>query len=81
MQKLKQIIAIGGGGFTVLTKPNVSPSIEEYFLAQTHKAKPKVLFIPTASGESRDYIINFYLAFSCFDCLPKHLSFFNPPRI
>lgn len=79
MQKLKQIIAIGGGGFSILSKPNAPRSIEHYFLEQTAKPKPRILFIPAASGESREYIINFYQAFSRFDCLPNHLSFFKPP--
>lgn len=75
----KQILAIGGAGFH--RYGTYVPSnfyFERYFLEQTGKAKPKVCFIPTASGESQQYLINFYQAFSRFDCQPSHLSLFQP---
>lgn len=75
----KQIIAIGGGGFHQYgTYVPSNFSMEQYFLEQTGKTKPKICFVPTASGESQPYIINFYQAFSQFECQPSHLSFFKP---
>jgi dipeptidase E len=76
----KQILAIGGGGFSKYGE--YSPSnflIEKYFIEQTHKKSPKICFIPTASGEAPKYIVDFYKVFSSLDCKPSHLSLFEPP--
>ena len=76
----KQIIAIGGGGFSRFG--NYSPKnllIEEYILKQTGKTRPSICFIPTASGEAPKYIIDFYRAFGTFDCRTSHLSLFDLP--
>jgi dipeptidase E len=71
-----QIIAMGGGGFSM--EPD-NALLDIYFLQQTGKARPKICFIPTASGDSDDYITRFYAAFSKLDCNPSHLSLFKPP--
>ena len=63
MLKDQQIIAIGGGGFGRNPKHN---KIEKYILNQVDINKPNVLFIPTASGEDKSYIINFYSCFNFF---------------
>lgn len=76
----KQIIAIGGGGFS--RYGNYIPSnlhIEKYFITQCRAKCPRICFIPTASGESMKYIADFYRAFGNFDCKPSHLSLFEPP--
>ena len=70
----RQIIAIGGGGFGRNPKHN---KIEKYILSQIDKNKPNILFIPTASGEDKNYIINFYRCFSKLDCIPDHITFFQ----
>ena len=70
----RQIIAIGGGGFGRNPKHN---KIEKYILSQIDKAKPNILFIPTASGEDKNYIINFYSCFSKLECSPDHITFFQ----
>ncbi|HEY3341792.1 MAG TPA: Type 1 glutamine amidotransferase-like domain-containing protein, partial [Anaerolineae bacterium] len=54
---MKQIIALGGGGFSM--EPD-NPLLDQYVLAQTGKPHPKVCFLPTASGDSPDYIVRFY---------------------
>lgn len=69
----RQIIAIGGGGFS--GEPE-NPAMELYILQQCGKAKPKVCFIPTASGDADPYIASFYSFFSRFDCQPSDLPFF-----
>lgn len=75
----KHIIAIGGGGFHKYRKFSTNNvSIEQYFLEQTQKEQPKICFIPTASGEAEKYIIDFYQAFSHYNCIPSHLSLFTP---
>jgi dipeptidase E len=71
-----QIIAIGGGGFS--TEPD-SALLERYILSQSAKENPAVCFLPQASGESVDYIVRFYSAFTKLPCRPSHLSLFDPP--
>ncbi len=73
----KQIIAIGGGGFS--EEPD-NPVLDEYFLKQTGKRNPSVCFIPTATGDADGYIVKFYTAFNKFRCRPCHLSLFRPPK-
>jgi dipeptidase E len=70
------IIAMGGGGFSM--EPN-NPLLDIYFLEQTNKPQPKICFLPTASGDSENYIARFYAAFSRLNCHPAHLSLFKPP--
>ena len=53
----------------------------EYFLAQTKRRKPKVLYIGTATGDSETGKLRFYAGFSRFECKPSHLPFFaRTPR-
>ncbi len=70
-QSYGQIIALGGGGFS--DQPD-NLLLDEYLLLQTNKAKPKVLFLPTAGGDHEDYIAKFYRAYNKFNCKPTHLS-------
>ncbi len=71
---IKQIIAIGGGGFG--RKPGEG-IIEKYILEQSHVTCPKICFIPTATGDDEAYKVNFYSTFSKLNCLPTHLDFFK----
>ena len=73
----KQIIAMGGGGFSM--EPD-NPLLDVYFLKQTGKTSPSVCFVPTASGDADGYIVKFYTAFSRLNCKPVHLSLFHPPK-
>jgi dipeptidase E len=73
---MKQIIAMGGGGFSM--EPE-NPLLDQYILKQSQSNQPKVCFIPTASGDSEEYIQNFYQAFNNHKCIPSHLSLFRPP--
>jgi len=72
---MQQIIAMGGGGFSM--EPD-NPALDQYVLQQTGKPRPKVCFLPQASGEARDYILNFYRAFLALDAQPSDLSLFLP---
>ncbi|RUR78715.1 Type 1 glutamine amidotransferase-like domain-containing protein [Chlorogloeopsis fritschii PCC 9212] len=72
----QQIIAMGGGGFSM--EPE-NPLLDMYILRQSQKERPKVCFIPTASGDSDRYIVRFYSAFVKLSCAPSHLSLFQPP--
>jgi len=70
----RQIIAIGGGGFGRNPGQGI---IENYILEQSDVNKPKVCFIPTATGDDEGYIESYYSTFSMLDCDPVHLDFFK----
>ena len=71
---MRQVIAIGGGGFGRTQDSNL---IEQFILDQTGKKNPKICFIPTATGDLDPYIVNYYCVFSKLDCDPSHISFFK----
>ena len=68
-----QIVAIGGGSFTV--EPE-NPRLERYVLAQTGKQRPKVCFLGTATGDADAYVAKFYDAFTRLECRPTHIPLF-----
>jgi len=70
----KNIVAIGGGGFG---RSLGSLKIEKYIISLITKKRPKICFIPTASGDSSLYKLNFYRAFSKLDCITSHIDFFS----
>ena len=57
---MKHIIALGGGGFSM--EPD-NPLLDDFILSLTGKPKPKVCFVPTASGDAPGYVVRFYQAF------------------
>ena len=65
-----RIVACGG-------EQLLFPSLTRYVLDLTGKARPKVLFVPTASGDDAAYLLTFYQAFAGVDCEPSHLALFN----
>jgi dipeptidase E len=73
---MRQIIALGGGGFSMEPENTL---LDTYILKQSGKDNPKICFIPTASGDSEDYIQRFYRFFQNQICRPSHLSLFRPP--
>jgi len=70
----KNIVAIGGGGFG---RSLGNLEIEKYIISLINKKRPKICFIPTASGDSSLYKLNFYRAFSKLDCITSHIDFFS----
>ena len=70
----KNIVAIGGGGFG---RSLGSLEIEKYIISLVNKKRPRICFIPTASGDNTLYKLNFYRAFSKFDCITSHIDFFS----
>jgi peptidase E len=56
-----QVVAIGGGGFS--SDPD-NPLLDDFILGLTGQARPRVLFLPTATGNVPTYIMSFYTAFS-----------------
>ncbi len=69
----RQIIGLGGGGFSCLGK---TTPIDKYILSLAVQ-NPKVCFLPTASGDAETYINKFYQAFSMENCYMSHFSVFK----
>ena len=55
------IVALGGGGFSM--EPD-NPLLDDYVLGLSGRDHPKVGFVPTASGDSDEYVANFHEAFA-----------------
>jgi dipeptidase E len=70
----RQIVALGGGGFSIESD---NPLLDRFIMALTQKRKPRVCFVPTASGDSDTYVTRFYRAFPASRCTPTHLSLFH----
>lgn len=66
------IVALGGGGFSM----EESPVLDDYILSLAKKPRPRVCFVPTASGDSDDYIVRFYQRFASL-AEATHLSLFR----
>ncbi|QCR34120.1 peptidase E [Lysinibacillus sp. SGAir0095] len=71
---MRQIIAMGGGGFSMEPKNLL---LDQFILKQARKQSPKVCFVPTASGDQDNYIERFYKAFKTLECETSHLSLFD----
>lgn len=71
-----QIIAMGGGGFSM--EPD-NLLLDQYILEQSGKDKPKICFIPTASGDADSYIERFMTSSQSLSCEPSYLSLYEPP--
>ena len=74
MMPNKNIVAIGGGGFG---RSLGDLNIEKYIVSLSDKERPKICFIPTASGDNDLYKLNFYRAFSKLNCITTHIDFFS----
>jgi peptidase E len=60
MAARQHIVAMGGGGFS--EEPE-NPLLDDFVLGLTGRDVPRVCFLPTASGDSADYIERFRDAF------------------
>src|SRR5687768_17947502 len=76
-QRPPQIVAFGGGGFSMEAG---NPLLDDYVLSLTGVERPKVCFLPTASGDADHYIVRFYQAFSAERCIPSHVTLFRRDR-
>jgi dipeptidase E len=70
----RHIVAFGGDGF--LAEPENKLSAH-FLLGLTGKPKPRISFLPTASGDAGDYIGAFYLRYSRDLCDASHLALFH----
>ena len=68
-----QIVALGGGGFSMERDGSL---LDAYVLSLISSARPRVCFLPTASGDADHYVVRFYRRFSP-SCETSHLSLFR----
>ncbi|WP_320664803.1 peptidase E [Prochlorococcus sp. MIT 1223] len=74
MNKDKNIIAIGGGGFGRSLR---DLKIERYITNLSKVKNPNICFIPTATGDSDTYKVSFYNVFTKLECKPTHIDLFK----
>jgi dipeptidase E len=86
-RKVPQIVALGGGGFSMEKDGSL---LDDYVLSLTgagrfgdaseasvsRSGRPRVCFLPTASGDADHYVVRFYRRFSS-DCDASHVSLFR----
>jgi peptidase E len=68
------IFAMGGGGFTM--EPN-NPLLDDFVLGLSAAKEPRVVFLPTAAGDTTAQINAFQGRFADRLCVPEHLSLFR----
>jgi peptidase E len=66
----RRIVACGGQQLQ-------HPALTRYLLALTGKTFPKILFVPTASGDEPGSLLTFYQTFAGLRCEPSHLALFH----
>ena len=70
----RQIVALGGGGFS--DEPD-NPLLDDFALSLTGRSRPRICFLPTASGDSKGYVEAFYRAFPATRAEATHLPLFR----
>lgn len=66
---------MGGGSF--LMEPR-NPRLDHWLLSLARRRKkPRVLLLPTASGDSVSVVARFHRAYGKHDCVPSHLLLFD----
>ncbi|MFC0863942.1 Type 1 glutamine amidotransferase-like domain-containing protein [Sphaerimonospora cavernae] len=68
-----QGIVLLGGGFS----DDPDTLLDDFVLEIIGTKRPRICFVPTASGDSAGYVERFHAAFSLRDCLPVHLPLFR----
>lgn len=51
--------------------------LDDHVLELTGKERPRVCFLPTASGDADHYVVRFYRTFDSARCAPSHVSLFR----
>ena len=54
-----------------------NPLLDDYVLGLAGGERPRVCFLPSASGDADHYLVRFYQAFSSDRCEPSHISLFR----
>jgi peptidase E len=73
---MPQIVAFGGGGFSMEAG---NPLLDDFVLSLTERRRPRVCFLPTASGDADHYVVRFYRHFACRSDA-SHVSLFRRER-
>src|SRR3954470_22143676 len=68
------ILAMGGGGFT---SPSGDPALDELVLELSGRREPRILFLPTASGDPNEQIAAFHTTYGRRAALATVLSLFR----
>lgn len=71
---MSTIFAMGGGGFTM--EPD-NPLLDEFILSLAGRREPRILFLPTASGDPAAQILAFRDRYGGRHCVAEHLSLFR----
>ncbi|MFG2512418.1 Type 1 glutamine amidotransferase-like domain-containing protein [Streptomyces sp. NPDC048584] len=66
-------VALVGGGFST----DEDGLLDDWLLTHARRPRPKVCFVPTASGDAPAYIDRFLHAFTSRDCEPSVLPLFR----
>ncbi|WP_354700234.1 hypothetical protein DSM112329_00500 [Paraconexibacter sp. AEG42_29] len=72
--RVPTIFAMGGGGFTM--EPE-NPALDEFILSLAPVQVPKILLLPTASGDAGSQEAQFRATFGDRPCEPRALSLFR----
>jgi peptidase E len=70
----RQIVAFGGGGFSMESGNSL---LDDYVLGLCGTERPRVCFLPSASGDADHYVVRFYRAFPAERCEASHVSLFR----
>lgn len=73
----RQIVAFGGGGFSM---ERGNPLLDDYALSLTGKLRPRVCFLPSASGDADHYVVRFYREFAADKADASHITLFRRDR-
>lgn len=57
-----------------------NPLLDDYVLGLARRRRPRVCFLPTASGDADHYIVRFYRTFGAKRCDVSHVSLFRRER-
>jgi dipeptidase E len=73
MTRERRIVAVGGGSF----RTDPGNALDDWLLALTGVARPRVLFVPTAGGDAEPVIEAFRRSFLERRCVPSVLRLFQ----
>src|SRR4051795_3463786 len=68
----RRIVACGGGLFADEAAP-----LREFILAQAPAPRPRICFLPTATGDHPEAVARFYRVAARLDCRPSDLPLFQ----
>jgi dipeptidase E len=72
--RTRTLLALGGGGFT---SSSADAALDHLVLDLTDRAEPRVLFLPTASGDAAEQLARFHAAFGRRPVRREILSLFR----